>query len=43
MMVERGIVSRESALAELKAYGCIDKDATVGDNPNKLNTGAKDA
>lgn len=30
-----GIISRESALKELKAYGSISQDAKVGDDPNK--------
>jgi len=30
-----GIISRESALEELKAYGSISQDAKVGDDPNK--------
>ena len=29
-----GIISRDSALKELKEYGSIMKEATVGDNPN---------
>mgnify|MGYP001401138100 CR=1 FL=1 len=31
-----GILSPESALAELKAYGSVSKDAVVGIDPNKL-------
>ena len=37
-VVESGILSRESALQELKDYGCISKEATVGTDPN-LNKG----
>jgi len=43
-MVESGILSRESGLVELKTYGCVSKDATVGTDPNlnKMN-GANNA
>jgi phage-related protein (TIGR01555 family) len=34
LLTDSGILSRESALEELKDYGCVSKDATVGDNPN---------
>ena len=42
-LVEKGVLSRESALAEIIAYGGVNKDATVGDDPNKLPQGTKDA
>ncbi len=38
MLTDSGILSRESALAELKAYGCVSKDATVGDDPTPKPT-----
>ncbi len=38
-LVETGIVSRESALEEVKKYGSVSKEATVGDDPNKQPTG----
>ena len=34
VLCDSGILSRESGLAELKAYGAVSMDATVGDNPN---------
>ena len=34
-LVETGVLSRESALKEVKTYSDISKDATVGDDPNK--------
>ncbi len=34
-ITEAGIISRSSALDELKTYGCVSKDAVVGDDPNK--------
>tara|TARA_R110000744_G_scaffold73950_5_gene147811 strand:+ start:4454 stop:5809 length:1356 start_codon:yes stop_codon:yes gene_type:complete len=34
-LVETGILSRESGLKEVKSYSGINKDATVGDDPNK--------
>lgn len=44
MLVDSGIISRESALAEYKKYGGISEDALVGESPNKnLTTGTKDA
>jgi hypothetical protein len=44
-LVETGVLSEESGLIEMQKYGCINKDAKVGTNPNKikLTTGAKDA
>ncbi len=38
-LVETGVVSRESALKEVKDYGGIHKDATLGDDPNKQPQG----
>lgn len=40
-LVETGVLSRESGLKQMQAYGCIAMDATVGENPNppKPNTG----
>lgn len=35
-LVETGVLSEESGLKELQEYGCIDKAATVGTNPNKI-------
>ena len=42
-LVETGVLSEESGLREMQDYGCINKDAKVGTNPNKikLTTGAK--
>ena len=34
VLTEAGIISRESALEELKDYGCVKPTAEVGDNPN---------
>ena len=44
-LVETGILSEESALDQLKAYGSVEKDAKVGLNPNKIKkeTGANNA
>lgn len=42
LVVEAGILSRESALEELKTYGSISKEAKVGTDPNK-QTGAPSA
>jgi phage-related protein (TIGR01555 family) len=42
-VTEAGILSRDSALTELKTYGCVSKEATVGDDPNKNEVGGKDA
>lgn len=36
-LVETGVLSEESGLDQMKSYGCIDKDATVGLNPNRVN------
>tara|TARA_R110000803_G_scaffold116815_2_gene185378 strand:+ start:1881 stop:3209 length:1329 start_codon:yes stop_codon:yes gene_type:complete len=33
-LADSGVLSRESALQELKDYGCISNEAKVGDNPN---------
>ena len=41
-LVETGVVSRESALEEVKTYGGLAKDATVGDDPNKQTNGVAD-
>jgi hypothetical protein len=35
-LVSTGVLSEESGLQQLKDYGCVDKDATVGTNPNKI-------
>lgn len=35
-LVESGVLSEESGLEEMKAYGCIKSTATVGTNPNKI-------
>lgn len=41
-LVEVGIVSRESGLAELQKTGAISKEAIVGEDPNKnINQGVK--
>ena len=37
-LTDSGILSRESALKELKIYGCVSEDAEVGDNPNPPQT-----
>ena len=34
-LVETGVLSRESALDEVKLYGSVSKGATVGEDPNK--------
>ena len=41
VLTDSGILSRESALANLKEYGAISKDASVGDDPNKQQGVAK--
>tara|TARA_R110000851_G_scaffold244874_4_gene397648 strand:- start:1421 stop:2746 length:1326 start_codon:yes stop_codon:yes gene_type:complete len=41
-LVETGILSTESALAEMKNKGSISKDAMVGVNPNTIKTQAGD-
>jgi hypothetical protein len=38
LIVDSGIMSRESGLKELQDYGCVSKDAKVGDNPNENQT-----
>ena len=35
VLTDSGIISRESALKELQAYGALGNEATVGDDPNK--------
>ena len=42
-LCDSGVLSRESGLAELKLYGAVSNDATVGDNPNPPQLGAPDA
>ena len=42
-ITKAGILSRDSALEELKTYGCVSKSATIGDDPNKNEVGGKDA
>jgi len=42
-LTESGIVSRESALDKAKEEGLVNKDATIGTDPNKTPIGAKDA
>lgn len=45
LIVEAGIMSRESGLKELQTYGCVSQDAEVGSDPNenKPKIGANDA
>jgi hypothetical protein len=38
-LTDAGIISRESALQELKEYGSISTEAKVGESPNKSTTG----
>ena len=40
-LADSGIVSRESALDELKAQGIVSQNAKVGEAPNNINTGNK--
>ena len=40
-LVETGVLSRESALNEVKLYGSVSKDATVGEDPNKQRETSK--
>ena len=40
-LCDSGVLSRESGLKELQEYGAVSKDATVGDNPNPPQLGAK--
>ncbi len=42
-LVETGVLSRESALQEVKDYGGVSKTAKVGEDPNKQPQGTKDA
>ena len=42
-LVETGVLSRESALTEVKNYGGVSKDAEVGEDPNKQPQGKLDA
>lgn len=42
-LCDSGVLSRESGLEELKLYGAVSKDATVGDSPNQPTLGAQDA
>jgi hypothetical protein len=41
-LCDSGVLSLESGLEELKNYGAVSKDATVGENPNQPKIGAKD-
>lgn len=41
-LVETGVLSKESGLAEMKAYGCINKEATTGTDPNETTKEAGD-
>jgi phage-related protein (TIGR01555 family) len=44
LVTDAGILSRSSALEELKKYGCVSNDATIGDDPNaNKTTGASNA
>lgn len=38
MLCKEGVLSRESGLQELKDYGAVSNEATVGDNPNPTKT-----
>ncbi len=42
-LCREGIISRQSGLDELKNYGAVSKEATIGDNPNQPTLGNKDA
>lgn len=43
MLADSGIISRESALNELKEYGCVSKAAVIGTDPNINKQGTNDA
>lgn len=42
-LCDSGVLSRESGLNELKLYGAVSKEATVGENPNPTTIGATNA